>query len=123
MPVGLCDTQKSVATYYGEGDLGGIVKIRDRVQKLYGPSRLFQVFKLFFEELRDNPFGVHFDVDNIGLVLAKYSQRTDVRGALGDDDVAGINENPSDKINGLLGTGGDNHIVRMGLNALQPHDV
>ncbi len=69
------------------------------------------------------PLIVHGDMHHFGLVGGECAERAHVRGALGQHHVAGVDEDPGDQVERLLGADGDDHVVGPGLDALQAHDV
>ena len=102
---------------------GGVVEVRDRVEELDllagragGRDRLLQ-------RLGHQPVGVHLGVHHVALVGLEHPQRADVRRRLADHDVAGVAEDPGHEVDGLLRAHGDDHVVGVRLDALEPHHV
>jgi hypothetical protein len=62
-------------------------------------------------------------VDDLGLERREGAERPDVRRGLGEHDVAGVAEDAGQQVEALLGADGDDDVVRVGADALQPHDL
>ena len=106
-----------------ERHAGGVVEVGDRVEELDllaggagGRDRLLQ-------RLGHQPVGVHLGVYDVALVGLEHAQRADVRRRLADHDVAGVAEDPGHEVDRLLGADGDDHVVGVRLDALEPHHL
>ena len=62
-------------------------------------------------------------MDDVSLVGPEGPQCADVRGGFGQDDVAWVDEDLGDEVEGLLRTGGDGDVVGMAAYAVGPHDL
>jgi hypothetical protein len=107
----------------GQGDAGGVVVVRDRVQQLDRASLPLQRGERLLQRGRDQPVLVERYVDDVRLVGTEHPQRPHVAGRLRDDDVTRVDEDSRHKVEGLLAAGGDDDVVRVRVDALEPHDV
>ena len=87
------------------------------------PSLALQPCDRLLQHLRDDAVGIDRYLLDIGLVGGEDRQGADIGGSLGEDHVSGIDEELSDNVNGLLGAGGDNNVLWIGVNALERHDL
>ena len=71
-----------------------------------------------------SPCVVHGDVPHARLGGLEDPERADVGRALGEDDVAGVDEDAGDQVQALLRADGDDDLAGRGVgDALQGHDV
>ena len=106
-----------------QGDPGGIVEVRNRVEQLDPAAGRPTGLDRGDECLGDQPVVVHRDVHDLGLVGLEGAERTDVRRRLGQDDVARVAEDPGGQVQRHLRADGDHHVVRVGLDALERHHL
>ena len=106
-----------------ERHAGRVVEVGDRVEELdllagraRGGDRLPQ-------RLGHQPVGVHLGVHDVALVGLEHPQRADVRRRLADHDVARVAEDAGHQVDRLLGADGDDHVVGVGLDALEAHHL
>ena len=67
---------------------------------------------------------VHGDVDDVGLARAEDAEGAYVRGGLGEDDVAWVDEELGDEVERLLAPRGDDDVVGIGADdAVVGHDL
>jgi hypothetical protein len=62
-------------------------------------------------------------VHHVGLVGRERAQGAHVGGRLGQDHITGIDEDPGDQVQGLLGAHRHHHVVGVCADALQRHDL
>jgi hypothetical protein len=67
--------------------------------------------ELGLQQVHTHPVVVHRHAADLGLVRRERLQGADVGRALGDDDVAGIEERLAEQIERLLSAGGDRDVV------------
>src|SRR5690625_1128589 len=99
------------------------MEIGNRVQKLDGASGFFEVLELLFKQFRHDTVGIHVDVNNICLILTENTKGSHIRGSLGYNNVAGVNENTCNKVDGLLRTSSYNNVIGVGVDALEAHNI
>ena len=104
-------------------DPGRVVEVRDRVEELDLLAGRPDRGDRLLQRLRLDAVVVHRDVNDLALVRAENAQRTDVRRRLADHHVARIAEHPGDQVDRLLAADRDDDVVRMGVDALEPHHV
>ena len=83
------------------------------------PSRV-EVGEQLLEQVDPHPVVVHLDLAGVGLVGAEDRDRARVGRALGDDDVAGVDQRLADQIERLLAAGGDDDVLGVGAHVLGP---
>jgi hypothetical protein len=66
---------------------------------------------------------VGLDLDQAGLVRRECRDRARVRGRLGDDHIAWVDERLAYQVDDLLTTGGDDHVVAVHEGVLGGHHV
>jgi hypothetical protein len=69
------------------------------------------------------PVVVHRDVPDVGLVAGQRPDAADVGRALGEHDVAGVEEALGDQLQRLLAADGDDQVVGVRRDALVVHDL
>ena len=109
----LCDAG---AAFQGQGDARGVLVVGDGVEKLHRSSGLLQVADGGFQRLGDETVGVHVDVNDVGLACAETSECAHIGGGFRQDDVSGVDEELGHEVEGLLGAGGDDDVVRVGVD-------
>ena len=102
-------------------DAAGVLEVRDRVDEL-GAART-DALELGLEQVHAHAVVVHRHAADLGLVRRERLQRADVGGALGDDDVAGVQERLGEQVERLLGAGGDEQVARLEAHADLGHEV
>lgn len=112
-----------MAPLRGQGDPGRVIEGRHRVEELDPFSLTGQGGETFLERFGDDPVVVHGDVLDVGLVGGEGVDRGHVRGPLGQHHVAGVDEDFGDEVQCLLGTDGDDHVVRTGVDLLEGHNL
>ena len=112
------------APFQGEGDPSGVVVVRDDVDELDGLPRGARIADRFDEGLGNQAVLVHGDVDDVGLARAEDAEGAYVRGGLGEDDVAWVDEELGDQVERLLAPRGDDDVVGIGADdAVVGHDL
>ena len=96
--------EQALAALGRHGHTTGILEIRNGVEELQPRVVLANAFELFLEQVRAHALIVEGNRADVGLVSRESLQRTEVRGTLGDDDVAGVAERLRNEIERLLST-------------------
>jgi hypothetical protein len=99
------------------------VEVRDRVEELRGDAPRGERRQGVSQQVRHEAVLVHRDVHHPRLVGGEAAERADVRGSLGQDDVARVAEDAGDQVQCHLGPDGDDHVVRVRPDPLQRHDL
>ena len=108
----------------GQSHAGGVVVVRDDVDELDRAARGSHVADRLLQGLGNDAVLVHRHVHDVRLARAEHTQRTHVRGGLGEDDVAGVHEQLGDEVEGLLAARRDHNVVRVGTdNTVVGHDL
>ena|GEM_PF-5474766 len=102
---------------------GRVVEVGQAVEELDAAPLALEADDRLLQGVRDHSIGVDGYLLHIGLVRREDRQGSDVRGRLGQDDVAGIDEELGDDVDGLLGASRDDDVLRIGLDALEGHDL
>ena len=84
------------------------------------PPRL-ELVERGLELVDAHPVAVHRDLHDVGLVGAEGRDRARVRGRLGDDDVARVEQRLADEVDHLLATGRDEHLIGIDHHPLGVH--
>ena len=71
------------------------------------------------QRLGDEPVLVHGDVHDARLVRSEHAEGPDVARRLREDDVAGVDEQLRDEVEGLLGPGRRDDVVDRTADALE----
>ncbi len=117
------DLQDLGAPWQGQRDAARVVEIRDGVEELDPLALRRHVRDGLAQRTGLQTVLVHRDVYDLGLVRAERAERTDVGRALGEDDVSRVAEDAGDHVQGHLGARGDHHVIRVGGDPLQRHDL
>ena len=92
---------------------GGVAEIRYGVEELRPAALGFKGIEHLGDGLHYQAIGVHRQMPDVRLVGGKGGERARVRGALRQNDVAGIDECLGDQVDALLGPGGYEHVRRI----------
>ena len=107
----------------GEGHSGRVVEVGEAVEELDTAPLAREADDRLLQGLWDDAPGINGNLLHVGLVCREDRQRADVGGRLGQDDVAGVDEELGDDVDGLLRAGGDDDVLRVGSDVLQGHDL
>ena len=107
----------------GQRDAGRVVEVRDRVEELRDDAARRERPQRLAQQLRHQAVGVHRDVHDPRLVGGEAAQGAHVGRPLGEDDVARVAEDAGDEVQRHLRADGDHHVVRVGADPLERHDL
>ena len=99
------------------------MEVGDRVEELDRLAGCLDRHDRLAERLGDQSAGIHLHMDDVALEGLEHAQRPDVRRGLAEHHVAGVAEDPGDQVDRLLGPDRDDHVVGVGLDALEAHHV
>src|ERR1035438_5845921 len=95
----------------GHRGAGGVVEVRDGVEELDPSAGGLQAQDALLKGLWDETVVIGGDVGDLRLVGRKHPKRTDVARGLGEYHIAGVDEDASDQVQGLLGPGCHDDVV------------
>ena len=102
--------EQAFATLRRHGHATRILEIRDGVEELQPRIVLANALELFLEQVRAHSLIIEGNRADVGLVGRKRLQRAEVRGAFGDDDIAGIAERLRNEVECFLGACRDDDV-------------
>ncbi len=105
------------------GHPAGILEIRDGVAELQARIALADALEFGLQEIHAHAVLVEGNGADIGLEGGEGLQRPQIGGALGDDDVARVDEGLGDEREGLLGPRCNENLVSLHANAQIAHHI
>ena len=98
----------------------GVLERRHRVDELRRAARGVEALELGLEQVDVHAVLVHADLHDVGLVGDEHRHRAGIRRALGDHDVARVDQRLADEVDHLLAAGGHEQVVGLDLHATRP---
>jgi hypothetical protein len=105
------------------GHATGVLEVRNGVAELQARIALADALELGLQEIHAHAVLVEGDGADIGLEGGEGLQRPQIGGALGDDDVTGIDEGLGYEREGLLGPRCNENLVSLHANAQIAHHI
>ena len=99
------------------------MEVGQAVEELDGTTLALELGDAFLESLWDDAVSIDGYVLDVGLVGREDAERANVGRSLSQDDVTGVDKQLRDDVNGLLGPGGDNDVLGVGVDSLQSHNL
>ena len=90
-------------------------EVGEAVEELDAASLPLEADDHLLQGLRNDASGINGYLLHVGLVGRKDGQRADIGGCFGQDDVARIDEELGDDVDGLLRAGGDDDVLGVAL--------
>ncbi len=88
----------------------GVAEVGDHVEELGPPPLGFKRIEHLSDGLHHQAVRVHGQMPHVRLIGGEGGERTRVRRALGQHDVAGVDERLGDQVDALLGPSGYEHV-------------
>ena len=121
--VGPADLEDLESALPRERHAGRVRVVRDRVQELDPLAGLLEARDVLAQRLGDEAELIHRHVLHVGLVRLEHDHRGHVARALGDHDVARVDEQLRDELEGVLRAGGDDDVIHTAPDALERHHL